>query len=91
MRVEIETFSCQIRDYSTLQSSCLSSLLGKFQQSSPRFGAIPHLDFTTDNSHRGLAWHTDEVALRTKFEEFGAVEEAVRSPPNPTFHSQNPT
>lgn len=25
----------------------------------------------------GLAWHTDEVALRQKFEEFGAVEEAV--------------
>ncbi|OBT49839.1 hypothetical protein VE04_09627, partial [Pseudogymnoascus sp. 24MN13] len=25
----------------------------------------------------GLAWHTDEAALRTKFEEFGAVEEAV--------------
>ncbi|THY09823.1 hypothetical protein D6D03_00074 [Aureobasidium pullulans] len=26
----------------------------------------------------GLAWHTDDVALRSKFEEFGAVEEAVR-------------
>ncbi|KAI9680049.1 MAG: hypothetical protein M1817_005065 [Caeruleum heppii] len=25
----------------------------------------------------GLAWHTDENTLRTKFEEFGAVEEAV--------------
>lgn len=25
----------------------------------------------------GLAWHTDEHTLRTKFEEFGAVEEAV--------------
>ncbi|ELR10329.1 hypothetical protein VC83_07944 [Pseudogymnoascus destructans] len=25
----------------------------------------------------GLAWHTDETALRAKFEEFGAVEEAV--------------
>jgi len=25
----------------------------------------------------GLAWHTDEAALRTRFEEFGAVEEAV--------------
>lgn len=25
----------------------------------------------------GLAWHTDEAALRQKFEEFGAVEEAV--------------
>ena len=29
--------------------------------------------------HSGLAWHTDDNALRTKFEEFGAVEEAVRS------------
>ncbi|OAQ96580.1 hypothetical protein LLEC1_05949, partial [Akanthomyces lecanii] len=25
----------------------------------------------------GLAWHTDEATLRQKFEEFGAVEEAV--------------
>ncbi|OAA82587.1 glycine-rich RNA-binding protein [Akanthomyces lecanii RCEF 1005] len=25
----------------------------------------------------GLAWHTDETTLRQKFEEFGAVEEAV--------------
>jgi len=25
----------------------------------------------------GLAWHTDEAALRARFEEFGAVEEAV--------------
>jgi len=25
----------------------------------------------------GLAWHTDDTALRTKFEEFGTVEEAV--------------
>ncbi|KAI9849223.1 MAG: hypothetical protein M1838_000211 [Thelocarpon superellum] len=25
----------------------------------------------------GLAWHTDETTLRTKFEEYGAVEEAV--------------
>jgi len=25
----------------------------------------------------GLAWHTDEAALRTRFEEFGNVEEAV--------------
>lgn len=28
----------------------------------------------------GLAWHTDDTTLRTKFEEFGTVEEAVRSP-----------
>jgi len=25
----------------------------------------------------GLAWHTDDVTLRAKFEEFGQVEEAV--------------
>ncbi|KAI4225728.1 MAG: hypothetical protein L6R36_003691 [Xanthoria steineri] len=25
----------------------------------------------------GLAWHTDDVALRAKFEEFGQVEEAI--------------
>ncbi|MDI1488237.1 MAG: hypothetical protein OHK93_007511 [Ramalina farinacea] len=25
----------------------------------------------------GLAWHTDDNALRQKFEEFGAVEEAI--------------
>lgn len=25
----------------------------------------------------GLAWHTEEVTLRQKFEEFGAIEEAV--------------
>jgi len=25
----------------------------------------------------GLAWHTDDVTLRAKFEEFGVVEEAV--------------
>jgi len=27
--------------------------------------------------NRGLAWHTDDQALRQKFEEFGQVEEAV--------------
>ena len=27
----------------------------------------------------GLAWHTDDTTLRTKFEEFGQVEEAVSS------------
>lgn len=27
--------------------------------------------------HSGLAWHTDDQALRQKFEEFGQVEEAV--------------
>jgi hypothetical protein len=28
-------------------------------------------------SSSGLAWHTDETTLRTKFEEFGPVQEAV--------------
>jgi len=28
--------------------------------------------------YSGLAWHTDDTTLRTKFEEFGQVEEAVR-------------
>jgi hypothetical protein len=31
-----------------------------------------------DISQSGLAWHTDENALRQKFEDFGKVEEAVR-------------
>lgn len=31
--------------------------------------------------HSGLAWHTDDNALRTKFEEFGQVEEAVITDP----------
>jgi RNA recognition motif-containing protein len=30
-------------------------------------------------SSSGLAWHTDDNALRQKFEEFGEVEEAVCS------------
>lgn len=30
------------------------------------------------DSQSGLAWHTEEATLRQKFEEFGAVEEAVR-------------
>lgn len=30
-----------------------------------------------DKPQSGLAWHTDENALRQKFEEFGKVEEAV--------------
>ena len=29
-------------------------------------------------ANSGLAWHTEEGTLRQKFEEFGAVEEAVR-------------
>jgi hypothetical protein len=31
----------------------------------------------TDVPQSGLAWHTDENALRQKFEDFGKVEEAV--------------
>ena len=37
---------------------------------------MPQIRFSNE-SHSGLAWHTDDVALRTKFEEFGQVEEAV--------------
>lgn len=32
-----------------------------------------------DHLPSGLAWHTEEGTLRQKFEEFGAVEEAVSS------------
>lgn len=32
----------------------------------------------TDLLFSGLAWHTDDQTLRSKFEEFGSVEEAVR-------------
>lgn len=28
--------------------------------------------------YSGLAWHTEDTTLRQKFEEFGAIEEAVR-------------
>ncbi|KAF2164211.1 hypothetical protein M409DRAFT_37120, partial [Zasmidium cellare ATCC 36951] len=28
-------------------------------------------------SNSGLAWHTDDQTLRSKFEEFGAVDEAI--------------
>lgn len=34
-------------------------------------------------SNSGLAWHTEEGTLRQKFEEFGAVEEAVSPTPFP--------
>jgi RNA recognition motif-containing protein len=30
-------------------------------------------------AYSGLAWHTDDATLRSKFEEFGTVEEAVSS------------
>ena len=42
---------------------------------------IGYVDQQLANTYlSGLAWHTDENALRQKFEEFGAVEEAVRMP-----------
>ena len=66
MRAEIETL-CQVPPRHPLQ--CLSSSSGKF---------VFHSFATKLTSIiSGLAWHTDENALRQKFEEFGAVEEAV--------------
>jgi hypothetical protein len=35
------------------------------------------LDVLLTENQSGLAWHTEEATLRQKFEEFGAVEEAV--------------
>lgn len=40
---------------------------------------LPIKALIADNVSSGLAWHTDDGALRAKFEEFGPVEEAVRS------------
>ena len=45
-------------------------------------GYVDHLDRQGNrveslSYHSGLAWHTDDQALRQKFEEFGQVEEAV--------------
>jgi hypothetical protein len=37
----------------------------------------PHEPILTNHLISGLAWHTEEGTLRQKFEEFGAVEEAV--------------
>ena len=41
-------------------------------------------------NYRGLAWHTDDQTLRTKFEEFGQVQEAVCVPRSPqrALHQQ---
>jgi hypothetical protein len=36
-----------------------------------------YAELTRDNS--GLAWHTNDETLRSKFEEFGQVQEAVRA------------
>ena len=45
----------------------------------PRRRARAQGDAPVADSHAsGLAWHTEEATLRQKFEEFGAVEEAVR-------------
>ena len=70
---EIETL---IRYYKT-SSKCLSSLLGKSSRVLLIFLSLESMGLTV--FYRGLAWHTDENALRQKFEEFGAVEEAVGS------------
>jgi hypothetical protein len=65
----IETVQCYVRS----TTSCPNSSLGK----SAALLSSAHL--TTSS---GLAWHTDDTALRQKFEEFGQVEEAVsRTPP----------
>ena len=40
--------------------------------------------------NRGLAWHTDDQALRQKFEEFGQVEEAVSDTLLDDCHCQGP-
>ena len=44
-----------------------------------RLRRLPMKALIADNIFSGLAWHTDDGALRAKFEEFGPVEEAVRS------------
>jgi RNA recognition motif-containing protein len=74
VRAEIETSARYPRQH---QSRCQSSSLGKFTfaRLRPRSPSCLHRLLTITTS--GLAWHTDENALRQKFEEFGAVEEAV--------------
>jgi len=61
----IETSQCYVRS-----TSCPNSSLGKY-------APLPSSAHLTASS--GLAWHTDDTALRQKFEEFGQVEEAVSS------------
>ncbi|KAH9840498.1 glycine-rich RNA-binding protein [Teratosphaeria destructans] len=39
-------------------------------------GALLHA-LVADGDNSGLAWHTDDQTLRTKFEEYGQVDEAV--------------
>ena len=45
-------------------------------------------------SRSGLAWHTDDQTLRSKFEEFGQVDEAVsmaKPPASQAFVLTSPT
>lgn len=44
---------------------------------SPKLSILPIRWRLLTRNHSGLAWHTEEGTLRQKFEEFGAVEEAV--------------
>ena len=46
-------------------------------------GSVDSVPLPDDHKHlhycSGLAWHTDDGALRAKFEEYGGVEEAVNN------------
>lgn len=42
--------------------------------------AMVHEVFSVLTIDSGLSWHTDDDALKRKFEEFGSVEEAVCIP-----------
>lgn len=59
------------RSESIRHSSCQNSSLGKSSIPVHRYVDYPLTALS------GLAWHTDDSALRAKFEEFGQVEEAV--------------
>jgi len=39
--------------------------------------AVEHPFSQINLGYSGLAWHTDDSALRAKFEQYGQVEEAV--------------
>jgi hypothetical protein len=68
--VEIETLSQIYPNYTSQDVQTLYWVSFTLVHLLPR-------DSYADANDRGLAWHTDENALRQKFEEFGAVEEAV--------------
>lgn len=51
--------------------------------SSPSHGAADTIHCKLMHHTSGLAWHTDDQTLRSKFEEFGQVQEAVRIPHSP--------